>query len=109
MQSPWNVLENLPEPAAQEQFLTLLQARGVHLERIVSHGHVSPPGFWYDQPQTEWVLLVQGTATLTVGDITHELKTGDSLRIPAHARHRVDRTDTNPPTIWIALHVTDAA
>jgi cupin 2 domain-containing protein len=32
------------------------------LERIVSFGQASPPGFWYDQPQVEWVLLLKGAA-----------------------------------------------
>ncbi|HNX20708.1 MAG TPA: cupin, partial [Acidobacteriota bacterium] len=34
------------------------------VERIVSTGQASPPGFWYDQERDEWVALLSGAATL---------------------------------------------
>ena len=39
---------------------------GPHLsvERIVSMGHASPEGFWYDDPRAEWVALLAGAAVL---------------------------------------------
>ena len=39
-------------------------ALGPRIERIVSEGHVSPEGFWYDQDEPEWVALIRGTAEL---------------------------------------------
>ena len=86
-----------------EQLTTLLDATNLRLERIVSHAHASPEGFWYDQERSEWVLLVQGEATLRFeGDEIVELRAGDHLLIPAGVRHRVERTSAD--AVWMALH-----
>lgn len=101
--SPLNLLAALPQPGPEEDFSTLLQGPGVRLERIVSHGHCSPADFWYDQGHDEWVMLVQGLATLELeGQAPLTLKPGDTLLIPAHCRHRV--AFTGPQTVWLALH-----
>jgi cupin 2 domain-containing protein len=97
-------LGKLKDPK-DEVFEKLLEAPGVLVERIVSTGQASPDGFWYDQPDDEWVALLQGCASLEVegsGAIT--LKPGDYIFIAAHCRHRVSRTSTNPPCIWLAIH-----
>lgn len=100
---PLNLLDALPAPGPEEDFSTLLQRPGVRLERIVSHGHRSPEGFWYDQGHDEWVMLVQGEAALELeGQAPLTLKPGDTLLIPAHCRHRV--AFTGPATVWLALH-----
>lgn len=59
----------------------------VRIERIVSRGHASLPGFWYDQDRDEWVCLLQGRARLAWenGGIM-EFAPGDWVFIPAHAR-----------------------
>lgn len=72
------------------------------LERIVSRGQPSAEGFWYDQPEAEWVALLEGTATLEFENGTLELKPGDSLTIPPHLRHRVAAVSRN--AIWLAFH-----
>ncbi|MDX2244117.1 MAG: cupin domain-containing protein [Leptolyngbyaceae cyanobacterium bins.302] len=75
------------------------------IERIVSRGHTSPETGWYDQEQNEWVIVLQGEAVLS---FEHEeplcLKVGDYINIPAHSKHRVDWTDPNQETIWLAIH-----
>jgi cupin 2 domain-containing protein len=78
----------------------------VRIERIVSTGQASPPGFWYDQPWTEWVLLLAGAAGLLFEDepTPRPLKAGDYLLIPAGQRHRVEWTDATQPTVWLAVH-----
>lgn len=101
-----NIFQNIPA-ALPEELVDVLQAgRGVRIERIVSRGHRSPAGFWYDQPQDEWVLLVRGAARLSIEgqDQPVELKPGDFLKISAHQRHRVEWTDPGQPTIWLAVH-----
>jgi cupin 2 domain-containing protein len=92
--------------AAGEDFTELLDRPGLRIERIVSNGHASPPGFWYDQPQHEWVLLLQGSALLRFADEpeARALGPGDYVFIPAHRCHRVDATDPTRPTIWLAVH-----
>ena len=78
----------------------------MRIERIVSTGQASPPGFWYDQPDDEFVVLLAGAARLCFedGDVTLDMKAGDWVEIPAHVRHRVERTQADPPTVWLAVH-----
>lgn len=100
-----NVLRDLPSTGADESFDVLWERPGMRLERIVSHGHVTPPGEWYDQDQDEWVVVIRGAARLRVeGRGEQELREGDSVLLPAHCRHRVEWTDPDQPTIWLALH-----
>ena len=94
--------------ATDEQFSELLSRRGLRIERIVSTGHRSPPGFWYDQPGGEWVLLIDGAARLRFADepASRELAPGDFVDIAPHRRHRVEWTAPGRPTIWLAIHYT---
>ena len=104
-----NLFADLPQHLPNELFTTLLEAASVRIERIVSHGHASPPDFWYDQDQHEWVLVLKGTARLRFeGDEQPvKLKTGDFINIPAHKKHRVEWTTPEEPTIWLAVHYGD--
>lgn len=105
MPPPPNLLSDLPAPGPEESFETLLTAAGFHVERIVSRGHASPPGFWYDQDEDEWLMLVTGAARLTLeGEKPVDLEPGSYLHIPARRRHRVDWTDPAQPTVWLAIH-----
>lgn len=101
-----NLFEAIPQQLPEELFEPLLQREGIRLERIVSHGHTTPPGEWYDQPQDEWVVLLSGSATLQFdsGESRH-LRPGDYLLLPARCRHRVAATDPQQPSVWLALHL----
>jgi cupin 2 domain-containing protein len=102
-----NLFAGLPRSTPEhEQFSELLSRPGLRIERIVSSGQASPPDFWYDQPEGEWVLLVQGAALLRFADETEarRLGPGDFIDIAPHRRHRVDWTQAEPPTIWLAIH-----
>ena len=94
-----------PDPA-RERFETLLAAPGLKIERIVSRGQSSPPGFWYDQPEGEWVLLLSGAATLEFEGVAapHRMAPGDYVWIPPRRRHRVAATAADQVTIWLAVH-----
>jgi cupin 2 domain-containing protein len=98
-----NLLSCLPETVHSELTETLVTAKHVRIERIVSHGHASPDGFWYDQDENEWVLIVQGAARLQFENETIELKPGDWINIAAHRKHRVEWTSPNELTIWLAV------
>ena len=105
MTNPPNLLDDLPADLPEELLQTLLTAPGIRIERIVSQGHRSPDGFCYDQDTHEWVLLIRGAARLRFeGEAPIELTAGSYLNIPAHRRHRVEWTDPNQPTIWLAIH-----
>jgi cupin 2 domain-containing protein len=101
-----NLYAGLAVSTADEQVTELLAHPGVRIERIVSSGQSSAPGFWYDQAHTEWVLLLQGAASLRFEDESEArpLQAGDYVEIAPHRRHRVESTDAVVPTIWLAVH-----
>lgn len=102
-----NLIASAAPDARSEQFHEILARPGVRIERIVSTGQSSPPGFWYDQRQGEWVLLLQGHAALRFEDedAARELRPGDHAWIEAHRRHRVEQTSADPPAVWLAVHI----
>jgi cupin 2 domain-containing protein len=101
-----NLYADIPERAAAEEILELIAHQGLRIERIVSHGHATPPGVWYDQPGREWVVVVRGAARLRFEDEgePRDMKAGDWVDIAAHRRHRVEWTDPRSPTLWLAVH-----
>jgi cupin 2 domain-containing protein len=102
---PSSLFENIPTEVPEELFTILAKGNGVTIERIVSKGHASLEGEWYDQENHEWVLVVKGAARLQFeGHDEIALEEGDHLFIPAHARHRVVWTPENQETIWVAVH-----
>ena len=105
MTASGSLLRDLPDARGGEAIETLLAAPSVRIERIVSLGQASPPGFWYDQPQAEWVMLLAGAARLRFADEseTRLLGPGDWVEIAAHRRHRIDWTDPATPTVWLAV------
>jgi len=102
-----NLLAGLPAaPLAKEITDVLADAREVRIERIVSTGQVTPEGEWYDQETDEWVLVVAGAARLRIEGEERDLDLaeGDWVLLPAHCRHRVTWTRSEPPTVWLAVH-----
>jgi cupin 2 domain-containing protein len=101
-----NLFAPIPRDLPAEVQEILLQTGSFQLERIVSPGHSTPEGRWYDQDTHEWVLLLSGAAGLRFqGEAeVRVLKPGDYLLIPAHCRHRVEWTDPEGPSVWLALH-----
>lgn len=102
-----NLFANLPRSTGKnEQFSNLLDRPGLRIERIVSTGQCSQPDFWYDQPEGEWVCVLQGRATLRFEDNPEplQLAPGDFIDIAPHRRHRVEWTDPDQPTVWLAVH-----
>jgi cupin 2 domain-containing protein len=100
-----NIFSHIPKHVPEETFEMLAGAGQVRIERIVSDGHASPEGSWYDQDRPEWVLLLQGRAGLRFdgGEGLVLLNPGDWVDIPAHARHRVEWTDPKHKTVWLAV------
>lgn len=90
----------------QEQFSDLFKDEKINIKRIVSEGHASDPGFWYDQDDNEWVIVIEGEAELIFQNPEEKIfmKKGDYHFIPAHRQHRVSYTRKSPPTIWLAVH-----
>ncbi|MEM9731166.1 MAG: cupin domain-containing protein [Myxococcota bacterium] len=108
--SRYSLLGRVPSKLDAELIEELVRSSGVRIERIVSAGHRSEKGFWYDQEEHEWVVVLQGRARLRYeeGDETLELDVGDAALIPAHVRHRVEWTDPDTPTVWLAVFWLEA-
>lgn len=100
-----SVFSSLPTSAElPEQVSELARGKSVRVEQITSLGHRSPDGFWYDQEEDEFVLLVSGAAQLLIeGQPLRHLTAGDWVHLPAHVKHRVEWTEAQTPTIWLAV------
>jgi cupin 2 domain-containing protein len=101
-----NLFNDIPEALSKELFQTLAEKGNVRIERIVSEGQATTDGEWYDQVWDEWVILLSGGAGLLFdGDaLPRILKPGDHLMIQAGCRHRVEWTDPDTKTVWLAVH-----
>ena len=99
-----NLLRNLPDARAGEIVEWIAGSETARVERIVSHGQASADGFWYDQDEAEFVVMLAGAARLEFadGDII-EMAPGDCVEIAPHRRHRVAWTDPDRPTVWLAV------
>jgi len=96
-----SLFERIPAELPDELFETICASDHLKIERIVSKGHASPEGLWYDQERHEFVLVLQGIAHLKIEgkeDIV-SLKAGDYLNIASHVKHRVEWTDPSCETI----------
>ena len=98
-----NIFDAIPAEMPGELIETIAANKNVRIERIVSHGHASEEGFWYDQDEDEFILLLEGEAELELEDDIVHLKKGDYLTIKAHQKHRVNWTTPDQSTIWLAL------
>jgi cupin 2 domain-containing protein len=98
-----NFFKSEPGESGQERIETVLSAEALRIEQIVSRGQSSPAGFWYDQENPEWVILLKGSATLQIeGEADVELSAGDYLLVPARLRHRVQSVSED--AVWLAVH-----
>jgi cupin 2 domain-containing protein len=106
-----NIFSDLPRDVKEELFETLVGNPHVRIERIVSLGHSSPPGLWYDQPRDEWIILLRGAARIAFEEGKRELDLvpGDHVLLPARVKHRVEWTDPRGHTVWLAVHFTSRA
>lgn len=105
-----NIFSSLPDQLPEELFECLLKREGLLIERIISKGHITPEGQWYDQAWDEWVILLRGQATLSLCCDRQDKKlislaAGDYLLIPAHTRHRVEWTPAEQAVVWLAIHL----
>jgi len=100
-----NIFDELPYHLEQEVFETLISSDVIKVERIISNGHTTTIGEWYDQDLSEWVMVLKGAAQLVFeGSEPVHLSEGSYINIPAHQKHRVEWTDPTQETIWLAVH-----
>ena len=92
---------NFAVPKNGEEFTTLLEHKNIKISRIVSSADIEPVE--YMQDEDEWVVVIEGEATLLVEDEEKVLKKGDTLFIPAKTPHKVLKTKNN--TLWLTVHI----
>jgi cupin 2 domain-containing protein len=96
-----NIFDIPPLPLPEELTTTLAGSGNVRIERIISAGQASD---WYDQTETEFVVLLEGSAEIKFeNDRSVALSKGDTLLIKPHERHRVSFTSSEPPCIWLCV------
>lgn len=104
-----NLFDAIPTTLESEAFEDIVNARNVRIERILSKGHASPELGWYDQDENEWVVVLKGSGRLVFDDgRSVTLNVGDYVDIPAHRRHRVEWTDPDEVTLWLAVFYRQA-
>jgi cupin 2 domain-containing protein len=101
-----NLFATRMKPKREEIFEILLETDRFRLERIISTGQATPAGQWYDQEKNEWVALLSGSAGLLFEGEREPrvMEPGDYVLIPSRRRHRVEWTDPDHDTVWLALH-----
>ena len=101
-----NIFADIPDMLPEEAIEEILDVGTFKVVRIISHAHSSPKGFWYDQETDEWVLVLKGSAGLLFEkeEKVLILGPGDYIFIPAHRKHRVEWTQPEEKTIWLAIH-----
>ena len=100
-----NIFSGIKNQSSEEIFETIIKANQFKIERIISNGLSTDKKKWYDQDVDEWVILLKGSAGLLFESNNEEIimKPGDYVNIPAHQKHRVEWTDANEETIWLAV------
>jgi len=88
-------------PKNSETFTTLLEHKNIQIKRIVSSDKIEP--IEYIQEEDEWVVLIEGEATLLIANEEKVLQKGDTLFIPAKTPHKILKTKSG--TLWLAIHI----
>jgi cupin 2 domain-containing protein len=100
-----NIFNDMPAEIPEELIQEIFASGNIRIERIISKGHSSPEDFWYDQKENEWVMVLRGRARLQFFDDSTpiDLNDGDYLNIPSHKKHRIEWTDPDIETVWLAV------
>jgi cupin 2 domain-containing protein len=100
-----NIFNDIPSNLSKEILDEIILTDKIRIERIISKGQTSPENFWYDQEENEWVIVIKGKSKLKIIDEDEliELNEGDYINIPSHKKHRVEWTDPESETIWLAV------
>lgn len=102
-----NLLEKVDSSDLKTELVEILASgKNIRVERIISEGHCSESGFWYDDPSAEWVTVLSGEAQLRfeVDKKLVHLRQGDHITIAPHEKHRVEWTTPDEQTVWLAVY-----
>lgn len=104
---PESIYSHISEAGEEEKFDLLMKLPNCRIDRIVSCGHSSPQGFWYDQENDEFILLMQGEVVLEFEDRMITMKAGDYMHIPKNCKHRLEKSSIDPVCIWLCVFVIE--
>ncbi len=96
-----NILKNINPPINSEKFTTLLAHKNIKIVRIISSDNLDT--IEYIQDEDEWVLIIEGRATIKMNNKLHNLIKGDTLFIPSQTNHTIENVENG--TIWLAIHI----
>ena len=88
-------------PKNGETFTSLLEHKNIKINRIISSSDVKH--IEYIQEEDEWLFLLEGEATLLIGNEEKTLTKGETLFIPAKVPHTVLKTSNG--TVWLTVHI----
>ncbi|MDR2007096.1 MAG: cupin domain-containing protein [Acidaminococcales bacterium] len=100
-----NIFECFQGNNGKEITEELFRLKEGRVARIISTGQKSAPGFWYEEKEDEWVIVLLGEGEIEWPDGRRKfLKAGDWLFLPALEKHRVAYTSACPPCVWLAVY-----
>jgi len=98
-----NIFKGATPPKLGETFETLLSVSNIIIKRIVSSSHIDSELMCQDED--EWFIMIEGAATIMIGNKRQELVSGDYCFIEAKKPHQI--LSVKEGTIWLAVHVCE--
>ena len=96
-----NILNSINIPKNGENFTTLLNHKNIKIVRIISSDILDTNK--YIQNEDEWILIIEGKATIKMNNKEYNLIKGDTLFIPSKTEHIINSVESG--TIWLAIHI----
>ncbi len=88
-------------PQNGEDFTTLLEHENIKIVRIVSSDDLERKV--YTQKEDEWVVVLEGKATILIDNKPNVLNKGETLFIPSNTPHEIISIVNG--TLWLAVHI----
>ncbi len=96
-----NIYHDSTPPSEGERFERLLKKKNVEILRIVSSSTLDQEVMC--QEEDEWFIMIEGSATIMIGEETKMLVKGDYCFIEAKQAHQVLHVQEG--SIWLAVHI----
>ncbi len=96
-----NIYHDSAVPSEGERFKRLLKKNNVEILRIISSPKIDQEVMC--QKSDEWFIMIEGSATIMIGDMRRELIKGDYCFIEAKQVHQVLRVEEG--SVWLAVHI----
>ena len=88
-------------PRRGENLTTLLSHKNIKINRIISSDQLEETE--YLQEEDEWLVLLEGEATLLIQNEEKKLQRGETLFIEKNTPHQILKTAKG--TVWLTVHI----